>query len=453
VHWSVCVLLVLGVIGGLALDTAAYERPTTEPPTPADLVLILGQSKTLVVRLLNLTPYTLTQDYPAGITARGSTDKNRNVAKSFMFAPVGWPGIVPGLQGTWTQTTTTGAWIFTPSNTNRSTHPYNFVLTWDDHGGYVTDSMMGWTINNVYPVGHTAYTQDVPLRMWFTRVKPDDSLKSEVFRWVSAFIKEAVALIGVCVDPVNPIAWFDSFVATKELADTGFEAANSRETDGDKMYVAAYTIPDRTDCGANCLPETITESSSGMSTDAVDVDWGQATGDYSSQLVVTTQLFRGKDFVPYENTDQGFQDFRLPIMSVTLWTPEQYLYAKAKATVAATTHLLGQRLNTALGSPDPLSRFTQFAHLYHSLNPAQQRTLKEALNAFRLGDALTDRQVMLLERLAAALEAGWTTLHEEYPYPRDKEDKQWERKSANTRKEDQQWDRKSANTRAGSSPR
>jgi hypothetical protein len=49
VHGWFCLLLVLGFTAGLAVDARAeYTRPTTQPPTKADLSFSEGQEKTLV---------------------------------------------------------------------------------------------------------------------------------------------------------------------------------------------------------------------------------------------------------------------------------------------------------------------------------------------------------------------------------------------------------------------
>ncbi|MBI5582791.1 MAG: hypothetical protein HY892_03110 [Deltaproteobacteria bacterium] len=408
IPWWLCALLAIGFVAGMALDAAAYTRPTGEPPTDADLTLIGGKSQTVVVRLLNLTPYKIVQD-PSGITAVGSTDKDRNAHKSFLFVPLGWPSVMSGLQGTWSQAETNGPWAFTPSNTNTATHPYNFVVAWDDQGGYVADSSMGWTIQGVYAtaLGPGSATKDVPLRLWFTRVKPTTTLRSELFGVVSAAIVEVVDLIGVALEPENPIAWVDAFVATKELASSSFEYANSEDTGGEKMYVAAYAVPQGTsknpDC-TGCNPAVITYSTSGETTDGVDVQWSTATGSYSANVVVTTQVLRGLDVDGYAFNGS------VPIMNVVLWTPEEYAYGEAAGTASPLReHPAGSRINAILARRD-LSRFTQFAHLFRSFNPSQTRTYHEALQKLRQRVPLTEQQQVLLEKMAAALEKGQTKL-------------------------------------------
>ena len=235
--WWFFLLFVLGFITVAAVDSKAdYTRNPDLIPTDADLTLIGGRANTVVIRLLNLTPYNIVQD-PSHITAMSFTNTDRKTHKSGMFAPIGWPGgsyALRGLSGNWSKVPATGNNIFTPDQTNTWVHPYNFVVTWDDQGGYVENSMMGWTIKNVYAAGLGPVTKDVPFRMWFTRVKPENALKGDLFPFISSFVIFGVDLIGVIIDPVNPIAWIDMFVATSEIAKQGFELSNSEETGGDK---------------------------------------------------------------------------------------------------------------------------------------------------------------------------------------------------------------------------
>jgi len=405
VHWLLCLLLSLGVLAGWAgLAAAQYTRPTTKPPTQADLELQESKSKTVVVRLVNLTPYALEQDL-AGISAGVSLDTNRKTAKSLMFAPVGWPGNnIPGLNGTWSQDPTSKEWAFTPDpNNNSSLHPYNFVMSWDDNGGYVTDNSMGWTIKDVYNTGH-ALTQDVPLRLWFSRIKPDSPLKSalDVFKVVRDAILEVIHLAEAVIDPTALSVW-EVFVGAQETAEAGFEAANSLD-DGvnPKMYVAAYPLPDNPKCGANCQPSAITTGSNGKSVDAVAAQWATDTGDYSSNVVVTTHLLRGENDGCAQYSTCGFKNDKVPIVHVVLWTPDLYTYATAKQGYSrAMKTPWGQRVVTALRS-DNVS-FTRFAYLYQSLTRAQKKTLHALLQPKRVVGPV---QVILLKKIALALEAG-----------------------------------------------
>lgn len=393
-RWTV--LLAIGLAAGLGTTAeATYVHPTTgDPPTPADLVLVASHSKTIAVQILNLTPYQVDAD-SSGITAKGSTDKNRKTHKSFMFAPVGWPASIPPLSpGTWEIKDST--WAYTAESPNNTLHPYPFALSFEDQGGYVSSGSMGWTIRQVWNDAHLA-TKDVPLRLWVTRDKPKKQLKSEIFRVVSSAITELVDLLGCALHP-GPVAWYDLFVATKELASSSFEAANAEETGGEKLYVAAYVVPESAD--STTTPEIHTHSTSGDSTDGADVAWAVTTGHYSSQVMVTTQVLRGEDISGAGCCGTS------PIVSITLWTPDQYLTATLTTVGSPVTrNAAGKRINNLLRH-NKRKTFYQFCHLYNSLDAAQKSALQASVASLRARKPLTKEQGALLEVLAAALEKG-----------------------------------------------
>ena len=409
-HW-LCILLALALIVGAAATATAYTRPTTSPPTDADVVLINGHSWSMGIRILNLTPYEIVEDTTA-ITVKGSTDINRKTHKSMMFAPVGWPVKLPAVPGSWDPDPKTLLYTFKPdSNFNETIHPYSFALAWDDQGGYVTNSTMGWTIKGVYTKAHGPETKDVGLRMWFTRNKPADKLLGANFKFISACIVQFVDTLGVALDPANPIAWLDLFVATKELKNAAFEVANSEETGGDKMYFASYVLPDPGSFvdthGPTVDPFTVVSASD--SNDAVSVQWTDSAGNYSSTIVVTTHLLRGDDVDT--STQGGFGCCgTAPMAMVTVWTSDQWEYSRA---ANALSPLLadpdGRRINSLLRQGDrqqKIERYLQFTRLYNSMDEKQIKAYREAFEQLRQGQRLTGKLKHLLKAIATALEEG-----------------------------------------------
>lgn len=423
-HHRPCILLALALIVGAAVAASAYTRPTTSPPTDADMVLINGHSWSMGIRILNLTPYEIVEDTTA-ITAKGSTDLSRKTHKSMMFAPVGWPIKFPAVPGQWWQDPLTYSWAFQPDSPNYTIHPYSFAVAWDDQGGYVTNSTMGWTIKDVYTKAHGPQTKDVGLRMWFTREKPDDELLGADFKFISACIVQFVDVIGVALDPVNPIAWLDVFVATKELKNAAFEVANCEETGGDKMYFASYVLPDPgSDVdihGTNWDPAT--RMSTSEATDGVDAQWSDAAGDYSSTIVVTTHLLRGDDLDT--STQKGFGCCgTAPMAMVTVWTSDQWTYAKtANALSPLTKDSDGLRINSLLreGNQDQRrDRYLQFAMLYNSMDAKQIKAFHDAFEHLRKHKRLTGKQKRLVQAIATALEEGAFSLKGENESHEDK---------------------------------
>lgn len=409
-----CVLLALGVTLGLAMDaTAAYTRPTTKPPTDADLVMIGGAAKTLVVRILNLTPYIITYD-AQNSTVKGTTgsqdDLDRGNAKSMMFAPVGWYDNLPGVMGDWSYDEASASWVFTPEpGANDSLHPYSFVLSWDDNDKHVDNSTMSWNITNV---GHGTTLQSVPVRIWITRDNPSDKLRGgPMFELVSNCVSEVIRLSALAIEPENPLAWWDAFLATKELASSGFDAANAQETGGDKMYVAAYAVPDSTSpCynnGQNCIM-SIMKASTGDSNDGVDVQWASGLGGtYSEQILVATQVLRGKDI------DNRGCCGSAPIVTITVMTPDEFIWAyHENPSSPLKADPMGRKINSYLHQAKTRG-FTQFAHLYRSLGKEQVKALAGAADALHKHHALTQEQKAILAAVAGALEHGRTTLKAE----------------------------------------
>jgi hypothetical protein len=96
VHRWFWLLLILGFMPGLiGIVSAEWQPPDKQPPTDADLVMVGGQSNTLAIRLLNLSPYQITSEFPPQLAEY--TDMDRCSHKSFLFVPLRIPKFIPGL--------------------------------------------------------------------------------------------------------------------------------------------------------------------------------------------------------------------------------------------------------------------------------------------------------------------------------------------------------------------
>ncbi len=417
-----CAAAVFCLFAALALTAQAQIRPTTLPPTPADLATNASYTNTFVVRILNLTPYTLTQYLPY-ITAKISQDTNRKVHKSMMFAPVGWPGTIPGLQGRWHYD---GNWAFQMLVGNFSTHAYSFVVAWDDQGGFVRDSVMGWTVNSVYnsraraiQADGSPYVGNVRLMLFFTRDKADVHYGWEVFKTVVAILnvfKGSIELIEG-----KAFGLFELLLGGADIAINGVDIHEKLDTGPDKWYVAAYTEPDSCD-GDLCLPG-IASSNSGGGEDAVIAQWPDNNGPFCSNLVVTTHLIRG---LTTSEPGMGDTPKRLPIVNVTLWDAGLYNLYHDQAMAAASQNLSAVKLLAATAAPvnvhDPdevrrqyLLRSLNYIHLIHSLTLAQKKTYDSTVQKMSANAALNDQEQLLLDRMIYALESGETMLQPEDP--------------------------------------
>ncbi len=406
-------LLLCGFLSaGIAPGAAAYTRPTTQPPTSADLLQCGGKASSLAVFVLNLTPYEIVAT--GRDTLDDQLDKNRKTKKSFMFAPVGVPSSLPPLTGSWTPDPENSTCkVFTPG-TNNSVHPYSMVFSFDDRGGVVKEGYFTLSLKKVLQDGcHPATTDDVDIGFFFTRNDPKKKLVSEVIREISSAITVFVDTVGMIIDPENPIAWYDEFVAASELKDSSFELVNSEDTGGKKMYFAAYPWPDRNspaDMSAS-QPGVITSCTKcapGETSDGVDAGWNAAmSGPFAGGFVVTTHLLRGHDPTSALSSPH---ELNAPVAFVVIWTNELYEAARAAMPDSALEkHENGRKLRSHLGHRDP-HRFFALAHLFGSLDAAQLQTYRAAYNSLRARHQLTNEQKVLLARLALAFEQGRTSL-------------------------------------------
>lgn len=367
-----------------------YIRPTpTEsnlPPTESDLVVREGIEKTVVVQIINLTPYDIqlkdtNVGGPISLTASSITasdqqemmDTNRNTAKSFMFAPVGIPRFIPKTPVQAFEPPTIPCSPnsteycpnpkYDPNYYNTQTRPFSMVFSWDDRQAYVEHSWVKWTLKNVQYCVMTnnstcegTYHQDVDLGLWLDRIQPTTETGSGYFSLVSGATFTAFHTLALLVEFENPMAWIEEAVAVAELAKgiTEFKKENGAEAENDngaKMFLASYTIPTEptaTKLGSVCGSGTSTGQTcwpSGLAAvadrDAVDSTWPlsyvsrpDGTDAGPAFVEVSTQVLRG---LPAPACPAGPTSAdatlcelgRVPIFTITVMRPGDWLAAKA----------------------------------------------------------------------------------------------------------------------------
>jgi hypothetical protein len=296
----VALLLLLGIAAEGQLTcagSACYKRPAADPPTYADLLAYDGQEKTIVVQIVNITPYDIqlkglsdadlhntTLAPPLASSSVTATDitnmlnTDRDNRKSFMFAPLGIPRFIPRAPAQAFEP----KYLPSPPNpantpnpnyiegwTNTETRPYTMVFSWDDHDGMRQDNWVKWTVKGVkyctqpheYTVDNKVVwlcddppgpntpsgTRDVDLGLWMYRIaNPPTKVESALFPpMLKSTLNEALALMGLALEPENPLDWIHMFQATKELVESvpEFTAHNTEPDAGDKLYLASYAIP------------------------------------------------------------------------------------------------------------------------------------------------------------------------------------------------------------------
>lgn len=397
-------LFIVALILSLGSAGAAYTRPTSNPPTPADLISYGGNHNSVVVQVLNLTPYDLR--YHSSSMAN-QTDRERTTKKSFLFAPVGIPNYIPGISKE----------AFDENNESYqdgTTHPYTMVFAWDDRSKVATDTSVFWTMKGVeYEYQSRKQTQDIDLGLWFYRVNPSKKLLGGYFPVVTDVVKEAIELCKLIAEPESPKAWFKAIMATVELAKgvDEFEKENTDPDNGNKLYIACYPVPN---CNS-CIPATNAPLVDGAyAGDGVDIQWASEIGGYpQEEIVVTTHLLRGQKPTNSTTHNPAGERGGIPIAMVTLLTRDTYhaAYLNAMADESCMrSYPAGAKIQTQLARGGARKKHQSFL-LVRSLGVAGQKVLVEACKSLQARKPLTETQKELLDSLAIALEKGEKTLN------------------------------------------
>lgn len=401
-------------------------------PGNADVVTNAGIANTLVVKLVNLTPYDITlkedqlpnsylfQD-PNNLSDQyGTTAMDPDVRKSFMFAPMGVPPTLPRVP----------AEAFNnPDYVNTTTKPYNFVLGWDDRDGTVAQNWVTWTIKGVECVDPrcTVPAEDVNLGLFITRVDPNKELTAKDYWHLAKDVLIRVTnFVAILVVPENPLAWKDFILSTGEIA-KGEAALDDTQNAGDlgkKWYVAAYPFPEP---GSYCAGQTVPCSpSNSVASDAAEANWSAGNAGFTQQeIVVTTELRRG--VAPVQAYDCGGSNKSdilgklgsAPVAVVTVMTLDEWLYATTtsmadgiatapsssggkkpsnNSQVAAAAQLLRTTLQQS-GRPGILT----LVSIIHKLNRQERKVLLDAYETWRAGQPLDVRHQTMLYNLAVHL--------------------------------------------------
>ncbi len=413
-----CLLLALGLALGPAAGASAYTRPTSTPPTPADLLQNAVYSKTMGIYILNLTPYEIVEADRDTVTDQ--TNRDRNDAKKFIFLPVGLPKSIPALDATWApDPTNPTCQVWTPTTNNSALHPLSTAVSFNDREGTVSSAYFSLRLKDV-PADqcHMDQTGPVDIGFFFSRDGSNRELVAEVLEIVVSTLTVVIDTIGVALDPENPIAWYDEVLAVKELASSSWDAANSDDTGGTKTYFAAYPWPDQgsaadTSSGKPGVITDCSECDEGEASDAVDAGWNEGmAGTFAGNFVVTTHLIRGHN-QDNHSARYSYAPWDAPIAYVVIWTNGLYEAARTGSDMSALNKCeAGRRMHSHLGRRDP-KRLFALAHLFESLDATRLETYRQAYRSLQRHHQLSDEQKKLLEQLATAFEQGKTRLEGE----------------------------------------
>jgi hypothetical protein len=429
----------------LILSSAGNAQYMHNPPTGMDLVSYGGNANTLVVQIVNVTPYPIQfKSASTSTSMRDEIDRDRKTKKSFMFAPVGVPQVIPAApaQAFVPEYLSDGKtknpdWI--PNYVNKETRPYAFVLSWDDKGGYVGDTSpnwLTWTLKGVdcldyyVKAGFCQPKADVDLGLFIKRQAAENLGAGHYWELVKTFLVRTLQIVSVVVAPEDPLAWAHFFLGTGEFIDAaGFNAEQltpdegSEEADAqhEKWYIAAFPIPDVSvacySSSQECIPTTEPTN------DAVQVGWSAQGGVVQSQIVVTTHLLRGqtaqhsvKEY--YCDTDPAACRGKLgsvPIAMVTVMTTDLWLTSNLAGVGPSNVASSGGNAGELGGRGFELIRsiLQQYGRaglltlmsILHDLPREQREEIRDLVNARRAGTPLTPRQEALVYMVAVRLRA------------------------------------------------
>ena len=377
-------LFVLVCLSLLSLGPYAQAAPTeTESDTEPypELTIYSSYGNSVVVNILNLTPYDMTYD---GGTLDDQLDRDRKRKKSFTFAPLGVPGTICGtglypmetVQDTGEITYITE---FSPTfhtvpeclgrlqeATDPVVAPVPFLVSWQDNDGLVEESWLKWTIHDVicnvadeFVVEGDGCTQtldfdgtfntwkaDIDLGLWFHRSETEEPSEGRFFLESIEIVVSAVELIE---SPLNPYHWKTAYLAVKEMVENMEDWAdwNLGDYTGATMTVSAYPFPRE---GSGCFdadPPCKPAAKSDGANDNVMLQWNSnftdGPGDAEGSVVVLTQVLRGHDAWNNEWEDDDeirrcctFRFGSMTTVNITLMLPNHVATAAVKS-VATTT--------------------------------------------------------------------------------------------------------------------
>lgn len=352
----VCPFLAAAAASG---QTAWYPYVEADgTPTYVDLVVWDEWSASVVVQILNATPwdiqfnsspalYTLPNGKKVFNPAPTMNTTDRHEEKSFMFAPVGVPNTIPGSAAKYFPdickavagcvAACTGPGEPRAECTEKEQHPghpYSMVFSWDDHQTDINFSTVWFKIKGLQycigSVGCDPQVADVPLGIYMSRISPPKPP-------ITGYIRFAISVLKTIVDMVKwePGDLLGAFELAKELGDTTSEAAllanQTKAGSGHKMYVSAFPPPD-TSKTCYAAPEDNTCYPAADAADDATAAINSAGGAAQGSVVVMTHVMRSKSPT---STEPG----SLPVVMITVM---RYIDWLASDTHSAATTLTAQ---------------------------------------------------------------------------------------------------------------
>lgn len=365
----------------LLIMTVSFPVQAAYTPLTVDLLVHEGDSKSIAIQVLNLTPYKIVLATDLA-NMHSETDKNRDKSKWFAYAPTGVPNTIPAA--------------------NNNLHPVPMIIAFKDGDQGVASNFTKWRVQGVPNADSTGTTppptKDVVLTLNINRPDANSDLKSGLFELIGTVVKDCIDIVKLIVEPENPLAWVEAFAGIIETTTEGvnFSKENSASQEGNKVYVSSYIIAnDGNGQPGTKMPPGATPSQSENGTwadDAVITEQPDMNGYAESNLVVITQLLRNP----------------VPQMTVTVVTKDDFITATT-ASVTTSTSAGGNLLHQTLLQKGKQGKL-HLRTLIHSMKRSEKNLLWEATSALHSHKNLTPAQELLLKKLAEALKNNAKTI-------------------------------------------
>jgi len=441
----------------VSLGAYAQVAPTeteASAASPAELTIYSSNANSVLVNVLNLTPYDMTYD-PGSSTLYNQMDRDRNAKKSFTFAPVGIPGIIcgtgfyPTLQIVEGKTKVKN--LFSPAYhtlpeclerlqdaTGSVVAPVPFIISWNDNDEMVEHTQLTWTMHDVICDesarlsnpgegcveapdfdGFSTYKADIDLGLWFHRSGTE---KPEIGMLFRSSMETVLSTAELVEGFENPYRWKAAYLAMKELAENmnDFEEWNLGDYTGARMTVSSYPFPREGSLSSECFqddPPCTPQAMSEGANDNVMLQWAtgytNSAGAAEASVVVITQVLRGHDAHNNEYYEEirdqqylrccNFRIGSLTTVNVTIMIPNQVV--TTTVTSVATTSSPSQLRHVLLSNGFGRIRQYLLRHgregalalwdVVESLPPAEARLLLQAARSTLTGQTRKEEEEVL----------------------------------------------------------
>ena len=394
-------LFMLSLVFALSCAQPAMADSSLQPENPKYPYIVwdIGHQRSLVVHLLNATPYDLKlsdstfkdvvlTSSPVLYPAQGD-----NNTPPYAFLPGGLP---------------TGV----KANTGAS-----FVVVWMDTGGKADKALpnayIHYTMDNVdssamYTAdGCTTNSQKGSVKLLLNFDRESNNSKGEKSDVMKLILHATSALVDgaeLLVEPANPLAWA-GFVTASTEASEDIKDINEISKSDYQVFTSAFIMS--YDGNTAKTPGIISAHSLDDGADEYDgIVTQQASGNGCPQSSLAVAVAVLREQAPSSKSLAG----SLPTLVVLVATMDEWNAAvAAKTDVSLQASKAGHQISQQMKREDKNGKKAWFK-LVRTLKSADMSMMTEAYRSIHAGKALTHEQEALLARVAAAFEKHAATV-------------------------------------------